>query len=90
MSLWLIFLQKSLFVLPTMLPNVVKPGGYFITAGIIQQKKDEVKESIESAGFEIEETVKWKIGYLLLQKENKTNVRVLCHDTALFIHLLNF
>ena len=37
--------------------NVVKPGGYFITSGIIQQKKDEVKESIESAGFQIEETV---------------------------------
>ena len=35
----------------------LKPGGYFITAGIIQQKKDEVKESIESAGFQIEETV---------------------------------
>ena len=57
MSLWLIFLQKSLFVSLTMLPNVVKPGGYFITSGIIQQKKDEVKESIESAGFQIEETV---------------------------------
>jgi ribosomal protein L11 methyltransferase len=35
----------------------LKPGGYFITAGIIQQKKDEVKESIEAAGFQIEETV---------------------------------
>jgi ribosomal protein L11 methyltransferase len=35
----------------------LKPGGYFITAGIIQQKKDEVKQSIESAGFQIEETV---------------------------------
>ena len=57
MSLWQIFLQKSLFVSLTMLSNVVKPGGYFITSGIIQQKKDEVKESIESAGFEIEETV---------------------------------
>ena len=57
MSLWQIFLQKSLFVLLTMLSNCLKPGGYFITAGIIQQKKDEVKESIESAGFEIEETV---------------------------------
>ena len=35
----------------------LKPGGYFITAGIIQQKKDEVKESIEAAGFQIEETL---------------------------------
>ncbi|WP_338451566.1 50S ribosomal protein L11 methyltransferase [Niallia oryzisoli] len=35
----------------------VKEGGYFITAGIIQQKKDQVKSSIEEAGFEIEETL---------------------------------
>lgn len=35
----------------------LKPGGFFITAGIIGQKKDEVKESIEAAGFQIEETV---------------------------------
>ena len=36
--------------------KVVKPGGYFIASGIIQQKKDQVKEAIEAAGFEIEET----------------------------------
>ena len=36
----------------------MKPGGYFIAAGIIQQKKDQVKESIESVGFEIEETLR--------------------------------
>ena len=38
--------------------KTVKPGGYFIAAGIIQQKKDQVKESIESVGFEIEETLR--------------------------------
>ena len=38
--------------------KTVKPGGYFIAAGIIQQKKDQVKESIETAGFEIEETLR--------------------------------
>ena len=38
--------------------KTVKPGGYFIAAGIIQQKKDQVKESIEAAGFEIEETLR--------------------------------
>ena len=37
--------------------KTVKPGGYFIAAGIIQQKKDQVKESIEAAGFDIEETL---------------------------------
>jgi ribosomal protein L11 methyltransferase len=35
----------------------IKPGGYFITAGIIGQKKDEVKESLQAAGFQIEETL---------------------------------
>ena len=37
--------------------EIVKPGGYFITSGIIQQKREEVKESIETAGFTIEETL---------------------------------
>ncbi|WP_428909177.1 50S ribosomal protein L11 methyltransferase [Niallia sp. Krafla_26] len=35
----------------------LKQGGYFITAGIIQQKKDEVRDSLEAAGFDIEETL---------------------------------
>jgi ribosomal protein L11 methyltransferase len=38
--------------------KTVKPGGYFIAAGIIQQKKDQVKESIETAGFDIVETLR--------------------------------
>lgn len=33
--------------------EVVKPGGYFITAGIILQKKEEVKTAIIEAGFEL-------------------------------------
>lgn len=37
--------------------KIVKPGGYFITSGIIQQKKQEVKESLLAAGFIIEETL---------------------------------
>ncbi|NMH69760.1 50S ribosomal protein L11 methyltransferase [Bacillus sp. RO3] len=35
--------------------ELVKPGGYFITSGIIQPKKQEVRDSLESAGFKIEE-----------------------------------
>ncbi|WP_338470302.1 50S ribosomal protein L11 methyltransferase [Niallia sp. XMNu-256] len=35
----------------------LKQDGYFITAGIIQQKKDEVKESLEAAGFDIVDTL---------------------------------
>ncbi|MEH7178805.1 50S ribosomal protein L11 methyltransferase [Neobacillus vireti] len=37
--------------------RVVKPGGYFIASGIIQQKKDEVKEGLIQSGFEITETI---------------------------------
>ncbi|MFD2679933.1 50S ribosomal protein L11 methyltransferase [Bacillus seohaeanensis] len=36
---------------------LVKPGGYFITSGIIQPKKNQVKEAIEKAGFIIEEVM---------------------------------
>src|SRR5690606_15394531 len=37
--------------------KVVKKGGYFITSGIIQQKKQEVKDALINAGFSIEETL---------------------------------
>ncbi len=37
--------------------ELVKPGGYFITSGIIQPKKQEVKEALEHAGFLIEEVM---------------------------------
>lgn len=37
--------------------RIVKPGGYFITAGIILQKKQDVKDAIIDAGFEIIETI---------------------------------
>lgn len=33
--------------------NKVKPGGYFITSGIIQGKKDEVKKALKSSNFDI-------------------------------------
>src|SRR5690606_32679731 len=37
--------------------SIVKQGGYFITSGIIHPKKQEVKEAILAAGFDIEETL---------------------------------
>jgi len=37
--------------------NAVKKGGYFIASGIIQAKKNEVKEAIVESGFTIEETI---------------------------------
>ncbi|WP_397539371.1 50S ribosomal protein L11 methyltransferase [Rummeliibacillus pycnus] len=37
--------------------TVVKPDGYFITSGIIEAKKEDVKASLESAGFIIDEVM---------------------------------
>ncbi|CAH0347057.1 50S ribosomal protein L11 methyltransferase [Bacillus sp. CECT 9360] len=37
--------------------KVVKPGGYFIASGIIQPKKQEVKDALIASGFVIEETM---------------------------------
>jgi ribosomal protein L11 methyltransferase len=37
--------------------SVVKEGGHFIASGIIQQKKQEVRDAISAAGFEVEETI---------------------------------
>lgn len=37
--------------------SIVKPGGKYITSGIIGFKKDEVKRSLENSGFEIEEVL---------------------------------
>ncbi|WP_019242649.1 MULTISPECIES: 50S ribosomal protein L11 methyltransferase [Bacillus] len=37
--------------------TALKPGGYFISSGIIQQKKNDVKECIIESGFEIVETI---------------------------------
>ncbi|WP_243290610.1 50S ribosomal protein L11 methyltransferase [Bacillus sp. FJAT-47783] len=37
--------------------KIVKPGGYFITSGIIQNKKNEVRDALIDAGFTIVETL---------------------------------
>ena len=37
--------------------RVLKPGGLFITSGIIAQKKDEVKDALAASGFRIEEVM---------------------------------
>ncbi|KUP06035.1 ribosomal protein L11 methyltransferase [Bacillus coahuilensis p1.1.43] len=37
--------------------NLVKPGGYYITSGIIKGKKQFVRELLEEAGFVIEEVM---------------------------------
>ncbi|MGM0844186.1 MAG: 50S ribosomal protein L11 methyltransferase [Bacillota bacterium] len=37
--------------------RILKPGGYFITSGIIGQKKDLVKSAVIEAGFHVEEVM---------------------------------
>lgn len=37
--------------------KIVKKGGYFVTSGIINTKKEEVRASLESSGFKIVETM---------------------------------
>lgn len=49
--------------------RVVKKDGYFIASGIIQQKKNQVKEAIENAGFSIEETLVMEDWVALIAKK---------------------
>lgn len=37
--------------------SIVKPGGLYVTSGIIGAKKDDVKEALENSGFIIEEVL---------------------------------
>jgi ribosomal protein L11 methyltransferase len=37
--------------------SIVKPGGVYVTSGIIGAKKDDVKEALEKSGFVIEEVL---------------------------------
>ncbi|MCK1991564.1 50S ribosomal protein L11 methyltransferase [Peribacillus muralis] len=50
--------------------KVVKPGGYFIASGIIQPKKQDVKDAIEASGFTIEETVLMEDWVAIIAKRN--------------------
>ena len=37
--------------------SIVKPGGYFVTSGIIGAKKEDVKNALIASGFDIEEVL---------------------------------
>ncbi|USK73471.1 50S ribosomal protein L11 methyltransferase [Peribacillus frigoritolerans] len=50
--------------------KVVKPGGYFIASGIIQTKKQDVKEAIIASGFTIEETILMEDWVAIIAKRN--------------------
>jgi ribosomal protein L11 methyltransferase len=49
--------------------KVVKKDGYFIASGIIQQKKQEVKDALTKAGFEITETLLMEDWVALIAKK---------------------
>jgi ribosomal protein L11 methyltransferase len=51
--------------------GAVKPGGYFIASGIIQPKKQEVKDAIIESGFTIEETITMEDWVALIAKRNE-------------------
>ncbi|WP_042458557.1 50S ribosomal protein L11 methyltransferase [Neobacillus dielmonensis] len=49
--------------------RVLKPGGSFIASGIIQPKKDQVKQALNEAGFEIIETILMEDWVALIAKK---------------------
>jgi len=51
--------------------TVVKPGGYFIASGIINPKKQDVKDAIIASGFTIEETILMEDWVALIAKKNE-------------------
>lgn len=50
--------------------KVVKQDGYFIASGIIGQKKQQVREAIESVGFTIQETLVMEDWVAFIAKKN--------------------
>ncbi|WP_434167416.1 50S ribosomal protein L11 methyltransferase [Peribacillus frigoritolerans] len=50
--------------------KVVKPGGHFIASGIIQTKKQDVKDAIIASGFTIEETILMEDWVAIIAKRN--------------------
>ncbi|MFJ7826840.1 50S ribosomal protein L11 methyltransferase [Psychrobacillus sp. NPDC096623] len=49
--------------------SIVKEGGFFITSGIIATKKEDVRESLLQAGFEIEEVMMMEDWVTIISKK---------------------
>ncbi|MGI2326538.1 50S ribosomal protein L11 methyltransferase [Planococcus sp. YIM B11945] len=49
--------------------QVVKPGGYYITSGIISPKKNDVKEALEASGFVIEDVMMMEDWVTIISKK---------------------
>ncbi|MFP7493585.1 50S ribosomal protein L11 methyltransferase [Terribacillus saccharophilus] len=50
--------------------KLIKPGGLFITSGIISQKKGDVKEALTASGFEIVEVNEMEDWVAIIAKKN--------------------
>ncbi|MDM5156510.1 50S ribosomal protein L11 methyltransferase [Bacillus sp. DX1.1] len=51
-------LAEIILLFPEDAAKVVKPGGFFITSGIIEMKEKVITEALEQAGFTIEEVLR--------------------------------
>lgn len=49
--------------------NIVKPGGSYITSGIIEAKKNDVKASLEASGFVIEDVMMMEDWVTIISKK---------------------
>ena len=49
--------------------KVVKPGGYYITSGIISAKKNDVREALERSGFKIEDIMMMEDWVTIISKK---------------------
>ena len=49
--------------------NVVKPGGRYITSGIISAKKNDVKEALEASGFIVEDVMMMEEWVTIISKK---------------------
>jgi ribosomal protein L11 methyltransferase len=49
--------------------NVVKPGGHYITSGIISAKKNDVKEALEASGFVVEDVMMMEDWVTIISKK---------------------
>ena len=59
--------------------SIVKDGGLFITSGIIATKKEDVRESLQQAGFEIEEVMMMEDWVTIISRKPVSIRRLSCN-----------
>lgn len=55
--------------------RAVKPNGYFVTSGIIQEKQQDVERALAKAGFLVEEVLQMEDWVTLIARKNNAIVR---------------